>query len=159
MPVRAHIARFGAAATMFAFLSIPCPGFALDKSIVPCQVTDNATIEATICTAGGDGELWEYKGTSGGNVSLHIKYLRSPTGDVSGTLQVDPGEISYAICEANAAGFFSLPSHLESTDEPVMLHAPKLHIAISRVGSTKTVDVYDPSHIRNQPDVARFLRV
>jgi hypothetical protein len=125
----------------------------------PCQVTTDATIEATISTAEADGELWEYKGHSGGNAKLTIRYLLSPMGDMSGSFLLDPGGIQYALCVAEAANFYSLPPTLGPKSHAVPLHAPHLRIKITRDGSVKTVDLDDPADSSTQEDVARFLRV
>jgi hypothetical protein len=125
----------------------------------PCHVTSDASIEARITTNSTFGEVWEYHGRSGGAVTLHISYLVTPMGELSGSFNLDPGEINYAICVADAAGFFSLPSQIETNDDAVMVDGPKLTISIKRDGTTKTVQVYDPSHLRNRDEIARFLRV
>jgi hypothetical protein len=125
----------------------------------PCQVTTDATIEATISTAAADGELWEYEGHSGGKVTLHVHYLLSPMGDMSGSFLLDPGEINYALCVADAANFYSLPSSLGPKSHALPLHSPHLRIRIARRGSVKTVELDDPADSSTQEDAARFLRV
>jgi len=147
-----------------AIVSVTVPFAALSASVPvdnpsPCQVTKDATIEATISTAAGDGELWTYEGHSGGEVKLTIHYLLSPMGDMSGTFLVDPGAINYALCVADAANFFALASVLGPKSHAVPLHSPHLRIKISRHGSVKTVDLDDPAESSTQEEVARFLRV
>jgi hypothetical protein len=133
--------------------AVPCGDFR------KCQVTANATIDATITTIGAFGELWEYHVHSGGAVTLHVTFFLSPTGELSGSFNLDPGEINYVICEADAAGFFSLPRLLQKKGDAVMLDGPALTISITRGGTTTTVHVDDPADLRNQDEVARFLRV
>ena len=129
-----------------------------DDNPSPCQAGVGASIEARVTTNSTFGEVWEYNGQSGGTVTLRIKYLLSPMGEVSGTLNLDPGEMNYMLCVADAAQFFSLPRHI-GKDDPVMIDGPDLTITIKRGGVTKTVQVYDPAHLRNRDEVARFFRV
>jgi hypothetical protein len=125
----------------------------------PCQITPDAVVSATLTTAGADGQIWNYEVHSGGSATLRIQYLLSPMGEVSGSFSLDPGEINYAICVAETASFFALPSQLESRSAAAALHAPDLIIKITRAGSTKTVEVYDPRRLGNRDDLKRFLRV
>jgi hypothetical protein len=130
-----------------------------DENPAPCKVTSDASIEARITTNSTFGEVWEYHGRSGGAVTLHINYLLTPMGELSGSFNLDPGEINYVICIADAAQFFSLPSHIETNGDAMMVDGPELAISIKRGGITKTVHVYDPGHLGNRDEVARFLRV
>jgi hypothetical protein len=130
-----------------------------EDSSTPCRVTEAASVEARIATNSTFGELWEYHGQSSGTVTLRINYLLSPMGELTGSFTLDPGEISHVICEADAAQFFSLPRHIETKHDAVMVDGPELTISIRRAGVTTTVQAYDPSHLRNQNEVARFLRV
>jgi hypothetical protein len=89
-----------------AVLLALCQGFGAfslaaspDESSRPCQVTEGATIEARVATNSTFGEIWEYHGQSGGSVTLRVNYLLSPMGEVTGTFNLDPREISYVICE------------------------------------------------------------
>jgi hypothetical protein len=140
-------------------LAIPALAAESADNPTPCHVTADASIEARITTNSTFGEVWEYHGQSGGAVTLRVNYLLTPMGELSGLFNLDPGEISYAICVADAAGFFSLPSHIETNGDAVMVDGPELTIIIKRGGTAKTVQVYDPSHLRNRDEVARFLRV
>ncbi|HVN46242.1 MAG TPA: hypothetical protein VMT66_13520, partial [Steroidobacteraceae bacterium] len=68
-----------------------------------CQITENASIDASIITNSTFGEVWEYHAQSGGAVTLRVTYLLSPMGKLTGTFDIDPGEINYMICVAEAA--------------------------------------------------------
>lgn len=124
-----------------------------------CQIADNVSIDARIVTNSTFGEVWEYHAKSGGAVTLRVKYLLSPMGELSGSFSIDPGEISYMICVADATQFFSLPSHIETKGDAPMVDGPELTISIKRGGVRKTVAASDPTHLRNQDEVARFHRV
>jgi hypothetical protein len=63
------------------------------------------------------------------------------------------------ICVADAVQFFSLPRHIQTKGDSLMVDGPELTISIKRGGMTKTVEAYDPSNLRNRDDVARFHRV
>jgi hypothetical protein len=124
-----------------------------------CQATENVTIDARISTNSTFGELWEYHAQSGGAVSLRVNYLLSPMGEVTGSFSIDPGEINYMICVADAAQFFSLPPHIQTKGDSIAIDGPELSISIKRGGITRTVQVSDPTNLRNQDEVARFRRV
>jgi hypothetical protein len=78
-------------------------------------------------------------------------------GELSGSFNLDPGEISYAICVADAADFFNLPPEISA--DAVMIDGPVLSISIKRRGTTKTVRLYDSGNLGKHSDIARFLRV
>jgi hypothetical protein len=85
----------------------------------PCQVTSDAVVSAALSTAGSDGEIWTYEAHSGGSATLRIQHLLSPMGEVSGSFSLDPGEINYAICVAQAANFFALPRYSNRRAAPL----------------------------------------
>ena len=123
----------------------------------PCQVTPDASIDAEIYTNASFGQHWEYHGHSGGAATLHITYFLSPMGELTGSFHLDPGEINYAMCVAEAAAFFDLPRDISGTS--VMIDGPVLMITIRRGGTTKTVKLSDPVNVDEHGYAARFHRV
>ncbi len=123
----------------------------------PCQVSSDVSIEAQIYTNSSFGQHWEYHGQSGGKVTLHVTYFLSPMGELSGSFQLDPGEINYAICVAEVADFFTLPNDISGTSS--MVDGPVLAITIRRGSTTKTVKLYDPVDVDAHGYAARFHRV
>jgi hypothetical protein len=124
---------------------------------MPCQITSDASIDARISTNSTFGQLWEYHGVSGGAVTLRISYLLSPMGELSGSFNLDPGEINYALCVADAARFFGLPPEISGSTTPI--DGPVLSISIKRRGTTKTVRLYDSGGFSRSDEAARFRRV
>ena len=123
----------------------------------PCPTTADAVIDARISTNSTFGQLWEYHGVSGGAVTLRINYLLSPMGELSGSFNLDPGEINYALCVADAADFFSLPPEISGSTVPI--DGPVLSISIKRRGAAKAVRLYDSRDLIKSGEAARFRRV
>jgi hypothetical protein len=113
-------------------------------------------IEAYLSTAGPYGEGWSFTLTPSGDVALEV-FFGEPSGSLMARLHMPDKYVDDLRQTIESEHFFDLPAEISAKMVP--LHQPDFRLTIILGQRKHKVSLYDPEHIKTDPNVERFLKI